>query len=75
MDHIFLGGEKHTLNGFKKRCSVINRHNHKIMNRVLDIDIPNKKLIRMREPREMSNSKKRRSSWTRELFRETMTNE
>ena len=45
MDHIFLGGEKHTLNGFKKRCSVINRHNHKIMNRVLDIDIPNKKTL------------------------------
>jgi hypothetical protein len=39
------------------------------------IDIPNKKLMRISEPREMSNSKKRRSSWTRELFRETMTNE
>jgi len=47
----------------------------KINSRKIVIDIPNKKLMRISEPREMSNSKKRRSSWTRELFRETMTNE
>tara|TARA_Y100000996_G_scaffold406661_1_gene383277 strand:- start:4594 stop:5340 length:747 start_codon:yes stop_codon:yes gene_type:complete len=45
MDYIFLGGEKHTLNGFKKRCPFMDRHNHKIMNRILDIDIPNKKTL------------------------------
>jgi len=47
----------------------------KISSKKIVIDIPNKKLIRMSEPREISNSKKRRSSWTRELFRETMINE
>ena len=47
----------------------------KINSRKIVIDIPNKKLIRVREPREISNCKKRRSSGTRDLFRATMTNE
>ena len=47
----------------------------KINSRKIVIDIPNKKLIKTREPREISNSKKRRSSWTKESFKETKTNE
>tara|TARA_B110000263_G_scaffold180205_1_gene157763 strand:- start:16 stop:762 length:747 start_codon:yes stop_codon:yes gene_type:complete len=44
-DCIFLGGEKHTLNGFKKRCPIIIKHEHKIMNRLLDVNIPNQKSL------------------------------
>ena len=45
IDHIFLGGEVHTLNGFKKRCSFINKYDQKVMTRILDINIPNQKTI------------------------------
>lgn len=45
MDHIFLGGERHTLNGLKKRCSSILNHEYKIMDRLLDISIPNQKAL------------------------------
>jgi len=45
MEYIFLGGEKHTLNGFKKRCPGIANYEHKIMDRLLDVNIPNQKSL------------------------------
>ena len=45
MDHIFLGGERHTLNGFKKRCPDILNYEYKIMDRLLDVNIPNQKSL------------------------------
>lgn len=40
IEYIFLGGEKHTLNGFRKRCSFLEKMEDKIMTRVLRVNQP-----------------------------------
>ena len=41
VEHIFLGGEKHTLNGFKKRCTFLKKMEDKVMTRILHVNQPN----------------------------------
>ena len=35
IDHLFFGGEKHTINGFQKRCIYINRFKNQTLERSL----------------------------------------
>ena len=46
IDYLFLGGEKHTVNGFKKRCGFIEKFDGKVMSRLINIDEPNSEALR-----------------------------
>jgi peptide chain release factor subunit 1 len=46
IDYLFLGGEKHTVNGFKKRCGFIEKFNGKIMSRLINVDEPNSEALK-----------------------------
>ena len=46
IDHVFLGGERGTLNGFIKRCPMMRRELHtKTLSRRLAVDRPNQKAL------------------------------
>ncbi len=46
MDYVFLGGERGTLNGFVKRCPMMQRElNPKLLSRRLAVDKPNQKAL------------------------------
>mgnify|MGYP001428063556 FL=1 len=46
IDYLFLGGEKHTVNGFKKRCGFIGKFDGKVMSRLINIDEPNSEALK-----------------------------
>ena len=39
--HVFLGGEKHILNGFRKRCGFLEMMDERVMTRILKVGEPN----------------------------------
>ena len=41
MDHILLGGERHTLRAFAERCDYLRRNRSKTLSRVLNVHSPN----------------------------------
>ena len=45
IDHVMLGGEKGTLNGFVKRCRLMQDLEPKTLSRVLSVDRPNQKAL------------------------------
>ena len=45
INRIFLGGEKHTLNAFTKRCGYLSNFNEKISSRNLNVGEPNQKAL------------------------------
>ena len=45
ISRIFLGGEKHTLNAFAKRCGYLSNFNEKISSRNLNVVEPNQKAL------------------------------
>ena len=47
IDYLFLGGEKHTLNGFKKRCGFIEKFDGKVMSRLINVDEPNSEALKL----------------------------
>jgi len=47
IDYLFLGGEKHTLNGFKKRCGFLDNFDGKVMSRLINIDEPNSEALKL----------------------------
>ena len=44
-DYIFLGGEKHTLNQFKKRCEFLRNSQSKLLSRTLQVGDPNQSAL------------------------------
>lgn len=42
---VYLGGERHTLNGFKKRCTVFTQQKIPVSSRILSVGDPNNKAI------------------------------
>ena len=45
IDHVILGGERHTLNGFVKRCRLLQDLKGKTLSRLLQVDRPNHKAL------------------------------
>ena len=45
LDYIFLGGEKHTLNQFIKRCEFLRNFQSKVLSRTLHVENPNQKAL------------------------------
>ena len=45
IDYVLLGGERHTLNGFVKRCRLLQDLRAKTLSRLLDVDRPNQKAL------------------------------
>ena len=45
IDHVMLGGERGTLNGFVKRCRLMQDLESKTLSRVLSVDRPNQKAL------------------------------
>ncbi len=45
IDYVLTGGERHTVNGFLKRCSFLEKSGLKVMNRLLSVDRPNHKAL------------------------------
>lgn len=50
IDYVLLGGEKHTLNGFRKRCAYLRGFGETVLERVLDVDRPGKQALEMIGP-------------------------
>jgi|TARA_B100001750_G_scaffold127075_1_gene100801 hypothetical protein len=45
LDYILLGGEKHTLNQFIKRCEYLRNLQHKVLGRTLHVENPNQEAL------------------------------
>lgn len=45
IDYVMLGGERHTLNGFRKRCSYVGDFREALLERVLDVDRPGQRAL------------------------------
>ena len=45
LDYVFLGGEKHTLNQFIKRCEFLRNLQNKVLSRTLHVENPNQKAL------------------------------
>ena len=45
MDYLFLGGERHTLNGFAKRCPLVRQERPRTLDRLLAVDAPNQRAL------------------------------
>lgn len=45
IDYVLLGGERHTLNGFVKRCRLLQDMRAKTLSRLLQVDRPNHKAL------------------------------
>ena len=45
IDYVLLGGERHTLNGFVKRCRLLQDLRAKTLSRLLHVDRPNQKAL------------------------------
>ena len=45
MDYLILGGERHTLNGFAKRCQFVREGRARRLDRLLAVDTPNQKAL------------------------------
>ena len=45
IDYVLTGGERHTVNGFLKRCSFLEKSGLEVMNRLLSVDRPNHKAL------------------------------
>lgn len=56
IDYLMFGGERHTLGGFRKRCSYLTRFDDKTLERLLRIDRPNQKTLE-KMPEEVSLSR------------------
>ncbi len=45
INHVFLGGERHILNGFRKRCGFLKMMDERIMKRILEVGEPNQSAL------------------------------
>ena len=45
IDYVFMGGEKHTLNKFLKRCEYLGNMRSKILSRTLNVENPNRETL------------------------------
>ena len=45
IDYVLLGGERHTLNGFKKRCGYVREFGDSLLPRVLHVDRPGQRAL------------------------------
>ncbi len=45
IDYVLLGGERHTLNGFRKRCGYVGDFGDALLERVLEVDRPGQRAL------------------------------
>ena len=45
LEHVFLGGEAHTLRAFRERCRAMDALSDRVRARVLDVREPNRKAL------------------------------
>ena len=45
IDYVLLGGERHTLNAFRKRCRYVQDFGDKVLDRVLEVDRPGRRAL------------------------------